>query len=152
MPTNPPLAVVGFLEGQKRQPEFLDGLEAANPEKIFLEDTDKAFGDAVALRLAHVRRRVLDAEKGDLLLEVIGDELAAVVVPQGQPPSHILAESPKTVTHTLPDRLLKEPLPEGPHKGKVSRVPEMLPRYYEARGWDAQGVPTPEKLAELGLA
>lgn len=28
----------------------------------------------------------------------------------------------------------------------------MLPRYYEARGWDAQGVPTPEKLAELGLA
>ena len=53
---------------------------------------------------------------------------------------------------TLPDRLLKEPLPEGPHKGKVSRVPEMLPRYYEARGWDAQGVPTPEKLAELGLA
>ena len=53
---------------------------------------------------------------------------------------------------TLPDRLLKDPMPEGPHKGKVSRVPEMLPRYYEARGWDAQGVPTPEKLAELGLA
>ena len=53
---------------------------------------------------------------------------------------------------TLPDRLLKDPMPEGPHKGKVSQVPEMLPRYYEARGWDAQGVPTPEKLAELGLA
>jgi aldehyde:ferredoxin oxidoreductase len=27
----------------------------------------------------------------------------------------------------------------------------MLPRYYRARGWDEQGIPTPEKLAELGL-
>ena len=52
---------------------------------------------------------------------------------------------------TLPPRLLGDPMPEGPHKGRVSRVPEMLPRYYEARGWDARGVPTPEKLAELGL-
>ena len=105
MPTNPPLAVVGFLEGQKRQPEFLDGLEAANPEKIFLEDTDKAFGDAVALRLAHVGRRVLDAEKGNLLLEILSDELAAVVVSQGQPSGHILTKSAETVAHALPDRL-----------------------------------------------
>lgn len=38
---------------------------------ICFEDTDKAFGNAVALRLAHVGRRALDAEKGDLLLEVM---------------------------------------------------------------------------------
>jgi aldehyde:ferredoxin oxidoreductase len=28
---------------------------------------------------------------------------------------------------TLPDRLLKEPIPDGPSKGMLSRLPEMLP-------------------------
>jgi aldehyde:ferredoxin oxidoreductase len=27
----------------------------------------------------------------------------------------------------------------------------MLPEYYKLRGWDANGVPAPEKLQELGL-
>lgn len=52
---------------------------------------------------------------------------------------------------TLPERLLKEPIPEGPSKGKISHVPEMLPVYYELRGWDARGYPTAGKLEELGL-
>ncbi|MDE2728587.1 MAG: tungsten-containing aldehyde ferredoxin oxidoreductase Aor, partial [Gemmatimonadota bacterium] len=29
---------------------------------------------------------------------------------------------------------------------------EMLPEYYEIRGWNAEGEPTQEKLASLGLA
>ncbi|HHV58167.1 MAG TPA: aldehyde ferredoxin oxidoreductase family protein [Firmicutes bacterium] len=53
---------------------------------------------------------------------------------------------------TLPPRLLTEPVESGPAKGKVSKLPEMLPQYYEVRGWSAEGVPTPEKLAGLGLA
>lgn len=52
---------------------------------------------------------------------------------------------------TLPKRLLEEPLPDGPSKGGVTRLAEMLPAYYEVRGWDQQGVPTAEKLQELGL-
>lgn len=52
---------------------------------------------------------------------------------------------------TLPPRLLGDPVSEGPNKGQVARVPEMLPAYYEIRGWTTDGVPTPEKLAELGL-
>ncbi|PIE32089.1 aldehyde ferredoxin oxidoreductase [candidate division KSB3 bacterium] len=52
---------------------------------------------------------------------------------------------------TLPPRLLKSPIPEGPMKGKVSRLPEMLPAYYKTRGWDENGLPTDEKLKELGL-
>jgi len=28
----------------------------------------------------------------------------------------------------------------------------MLPKYYEIRGWDENGVPKKEKLEELGLA
>jgi len=52
---------------------------------------------------------------------------------------------------TLPKRMLEEPLDDGPSKGNVARIGEMLPEYYRLRGWDEQGVPLPEKLAELGL-
>ncbi len=51
----------------------------------------------------------------------------------------------------LPDRLVKEPLPAGPAKGQVVHLDKMLPEYYELRGWDKEGVPTQEKLRELGL-
>ncbi|MDT8284864.1 MAG: aldehyde ferredoxin oxidoreductase family protein, partial [Thermovirgaceae bacterium] len=52
---------------------------------------------------------------------------------------------------TLPVRLLTEPIPAGPAKGKLSRISEMIPEYYKLRGWDAKGVPTAAKLEELGL-
>ena len=52
---------------------------------------------------------------------------------------------------TLPKRLLEEPIPEGPSKGHVHRLKELLPEYYRVRGWDEKGIPTPEKLKALGL-
>jgi aldehyde:ferredoxin oxidoreductase len=52
---------------------------------------------------------------------------------------------------TLPKRLLEEPLPLGGPKGQVCRLNDMLPEYYELRGWDKDGIPTAEKLSELGL-
>lgn len=51
----------------------------------------------------------------------------------------------------LPDRLVKEPMPGGAAKGKVVELGKMLPEYYELRGWDKEGVPTKERLKELGL-
>ena len=53
---------------------------------------------------------------------------------------------------TLPPRLLREALPDGPAKGKVSELQTMLADYYEARNWTADGIPTEEKLAELNLS
>ena len=53
---------------------------------------------------------------------------------------------------TLSPRLLNEPLPEGPAKGRVVDLDKMLPEYYKTRGWDEKGYPTQSKLAELGLA
>lgn len=53
---------------------------------------------------------------------------------------------------TLPERLLKVPHKSGPAKGVTVHLDEMLPEYYRLRGWDAAGVPSKEKLAELGLA
>jgi len=52
---------------------------------------------------------------------------------------------------TLPKRLLTEPAKTGPAKGLVNKLPEMLPKYYAARGWDADGQLKPETRARLGL-
>ncbi len=53
---------------------------------------------------------------------------------------------------TLPQRMLQEPLPDGPGQGQVVQLDQMLPEFYRLRGWDANGVPTPEKLKALRLA
>jgi len=52
---------------------------------------------------------------------------------------------------TLPQRLTREPIPSGPMEGMINRLQEMLPLYYQIRGWDDKGVPKPEKLQELNL-
>jgi len=52
---------------------------------------------------------------------------------------------------TLPPRLLNEPAKTGPAKGLVSKLPEMLPKYYAARGWDAEGKLNADTRTRLGL-
>lgn len=51
---------------------------------------------------------------------------------------------------TLPARML-EPVPDGPRAGSRAVLQENLQTYYQLRGWDEHGVPTREKLDELGL-
>ena len=54
----------------------------------------------------------------------------------------------------LPARIMEEPAPVGPAKGlKITKeiLDKMLDEYYELRGWDKNGIPTEEKLKELGL-
>jgi aldehyde:ferredoxin oxidoreductase len=52
---------------------------------------------------------------------------------------------------TLPDRMLNEPVSEGPSEGFTVKLEPMLEEYYAFRGWDKNGVPKPEKLKELSL-
>jgi aldehyde:ferredoxin oxidoreductase len=52
---------------------------------------------------------------------------------------------------TLPKRILEEPAEVGIGKGLVCRLDEMLPEYYELRGWDEDGRPKADTLARLGL-
>jgi aldehyde:ferredoxin oxidoreductase len=52
---------------------------------------------------------------------------------------------------SLPKRLLTEAAKTGPAKGTVSMLPTMLPKYYQARGWDSEGRPTAETKKRLGL-
>ena len=51
----------------------------------------------------------------------------------------------------LPKRLIEEPIPDGPSKGQVHRLAELLPQYYKARGWGEDGKPSAEKLAALSI-
>jgi aldehyde:ferredoxin oxidoreductase len=52
---------------------------------------------------------------------------------------------------TLPPRMLKEPMPDGPNKGSVVPLDRLLKDYYAARGWTPDGKPTEEKLKSLQL-
>lgn len=55
---------------------------------------------------------------------------------------------------TLPERILTEPLKDGGSKGQFISKDElkiMLDEYYFERGWTVEGVPTKEKLLDLGL-
>jgi aldehyde:ferredoxin oxidoreductase len=52
---------------------------------------------------------------------------------------------------TLPPRFLTQPRPSGSAAGVLPDLDRMLPAYYELRGWDADGRPTPERLEALGL-
>jgi aldehyde:ferredoxin oxidoreductase len=54
----------------------------------------------------------------------------------------------------LPWKVMHEPIPDGPSAGMYcppEELGEMLDAYYALRGWDADGVPTRERLADLGL-
>jgi len=54
-----------------------------------------------------------------------------------------------------PPRFYQHPATSGPTQGQFTPwedVQKLLDLYYEQRGWDENGIPTEEKLEELGLA
>jgi aldehyde:ferredoxin oxidoreductase len=54
----------------------------------------------------------------------------------------------------LPWRVMHEPIPDGPSAGMhcpPAELAAMLDRYYDLRGWDTDGVPTPARLSSLNL-
>ena len=55
---------------------------------------------------------------------------------------------------TLPERLFTDPLPEGPAEGKVLPRKEFeaaLSEYYRLRGWNEEGIPSKQRLEEIGV-
>ena len=53
---------------------------------------------------------------------------------------------------TLPKRMYTEPLEGGMRDGEIIRKPDVIiDEYYEARGWDKNGIPTEATLKRLGL-
>jgi aldehyde:ferredoxin oxidoreductase len=63
-----------------------------------------------------------------------------------------LAAGLTAMDDTLPKRLLKDIAAKtGPAKGRVNDLGQMLPEYYQLRGWTPEGVPTDETRMRLGL-
>jgi aldehyde:ferredoxin oxidoreductase len=55
---------------------------------------------------------------------------------------------------TLPYRVTHKPIPDGPAQGRYcpeDQFQSLLDEYYDLRGWNADGIPTDAKLAELEL-
>ena len=52
---------------------------------------------------------------------------------------------------TLPKRFFSTPLQEGPSRGRVVELDQLMDEYYMVRGWNAEGVPGGKKLKELGI-
>ncbi len=66
----------------------------------------------------------------------------------------IVREGFRRKQDTLPQRMLSEPLHTrgAPGEGQMIRnLDKFLDRYYELRGWTPEGIPSAEKLNELGL-
>ncbi|MBI2158713.1 MAG: aldehyde ferredoxin oxidoreductase family protein, partial [Candidatus Rokubacteria bacterium] len=64
-------------------------------------------------------------------------------------------EGVRRAQDTLPWKVMHEPIPDGPSAGAFCPPEEldaMLDEYYALRGWDGDGVPTPARLAALGLS
>src|SRR3954466_1961854 len=76
-----------------------------HPEEVLLQGADEAFGDAVALGLADEGGRALDAKKGDLVLEVAGHVVRAVVVAEGETLGGVLFDAAEVAQDALAHRL-----------------------------------------------
>ena len=65
-----------------------------------------------------------------------------------------LREGHNPSNDNLPDRIYNDSFTKGPAKGvKIEKTEfqKSLEEYYSIRGWDKNGIPTAEKLKELGL-
>ncbi|MFW9874775.1 MAG: aldehyde ferredoxin oxidoreductase family protein [Candidatus Thorarchaeota archaeon] len=51
----------------------------------------------------------------------------------------------------LPPRFLKDPLNEGPSKGRIVPLEQLLRDFYKVRQWDENGVPSDELLERLSI-
>ena len=66
--------------------------------------------------------------------------------------AYIVREGIRRKDDYLPERFLKEPLPDGNSKGAIFKMEPMLNEYYKERGWNLKtGIPEAEKLRKLGL-
>ena len=105
MPFDQPGAVAGFAEREQRPPQRLDGFEGLHPQQVLFQSAYKALGTAIAFRSPDEGGRTLDAEKGQFLLEVIGNVLRSVIVAHRQTVGDRLRKPAKILPHTLADRL-----------------------------------------------
>ena len=81
---NQPVQVVERAKFFQSPNPFRHRLEVPDPQQLLLERSEEAFDTAVAFRFANKRRRRLDSQEGEFVLEVIAHELRTVIVPESE--------------------------------------------------------------------
>ena len=106
----------------------------------------------LGIRLGPNHRRLLNAVTGWQIeledLEGIGDRIVTLERAIN------CREGISRKDDVLPYRATHEPVQEGISKGKffpLEKLDKALNFYYSKRGWDANGIPTPDTLRKLGL-
>jgi aldehyde:ferredoxin oxidoreductase len=100
-----------------------------------------------------------DQPTGDVLLAVTGHDFTPELARIGEriytlERIVLNREGVRRGDDYLPQRFMQEPVPDGPAKGRVltrEMYDVMLDEYYALRGWDSDGVPTPQRLRALSL-
>ena len=104
------------------------------PPVLFYEDIVKAFDVTVGISISENQ------------LRLIGERIVNVNR------CFNVREGIRRKDDSLPNRLTQTPAPEGPSKGQVVELDQMLDEYYELRGWRVvDGLPTKRVLHQLGL-
>jgi aldehyde:ferredoxin oxidoreductase len=104
----------------------------------------RVVNDATAELLSHVTGWDIDARELERIGERIYNLERLINVRRGV----------SRKDDVLPYRTMNEPIPGGPAEGRICRredLDAMLDEYYRLRGWTRDGIPTEEKLTELGL-
>src|SRR5512132_804886 len=104
-----PLVVVAVDERGNHPARRLQRLEAMQVEALLLERPHEPLDHAVALGLAHVRRRDRDPQPFHLADPGIGDVLRAPVTADREPARDVFPEVAEGVTDSLADRLQGRP-------------------------------------------
>ncbi len=113
--------------------------------------------DAAGLcrRLALMAYQVTPSEVTELIAATLGRPISGVEIARlGERIvtfERLLALHYEVDGDGLPRRWARTALEEGPAAGKTVALDELLAEYYRRHGWDADGVPTPARLAELGI-
>src|SRR5579883_2819134 len=102
MTSDEPLAVVALPEGEQGLAQLLDRAEVLHPEELFFKGTDEALSAAVPLWFPHEGRAAGNPQEAQLGLEVVAHELAAMIMPQGQPGGELFAVGPEVGLDALP--------------------------------------------------
>ncbi len=104
------------------------------PPVLFYEDVVNAFEVTVGISLTEVQFRL------------IGERVVNLNR------SFNIREGIRRKDDSLPRRLTHTPAPEGPAKGQIVELEQMLDEYYQLRGWRLEdGLPTQTVLHRLGL-
>src|SRR5215475_13599079 len=104
-PLDEPLGVVALDELADDPARLGETLEAMEIEALLLERPHEPLDDAIALRLADVRRRDRHPQPLHLVDPRIGDVLRAPVAPNPESAGDILREAAEHLAYALAERL-----------------------------------------------